>query len=57
MADRDRSRHPFALAATVVLLTAGIVALLMASEPSGTGAVNVGDRGVSEPPARGRSRT
>ena len=41
---RDRSQHPFALAATLVLLTAGIVALLIDAESSGTGAVNVGER-------------
>ncbi len=50
MSGRDRSRHPIALAVMLVALTAGIGVALAASEPSGTGAVNVGDSG--EPAAR-----
>ena len=48
----ERCRHPLALALTLVVLTAGIFgkALPLASESSGTGAVNVGDSGVGAPP-------
>jgi hypothetical protein len=41
----DRPRRPRLLAALLALVTAGIVALLLGSEVSGTGAVNVGDDG------------
>jgi len=61
---RERSQHPIALAAALVLMTAGIVALLVAAESSGTGAVNVGDHGepviaaveTEEPTPAGTSR-
>ena len=47
---RDRVRRPVVLGAALVVLTAGLVAALGASEWSGTGAVNVGDAGESAVP-------
>ena len=47
---RDRVRRPVVLGAALVILTAGLVAALGASEWSGTGAVNVGDAGETAVP-------
>lgn len=44
----DRIRHPVALGTILTLLTVGIAVALATSEPSGTGAVNVG-AGDEEP--------
>ncbi len=43
-------RRPWLLPLVLLLVTAGIVVALLDSEPSGTGAENVGERGP-EPPA------
>ena len=43
-------RRPWVLPLVLLLVTAGIVVALLDSEPSGTGAENVGERGP-EPPA------
>ena len=59
----DRPGRPRLLAGVLALTTAGIVALLLGSEVSGTGAVNVGDDGrapipatvATSPPAHGET--
>ena len=52
-------RRPWLLALLLALLTAGIVAALLGTETSGTGAENVGESGperVAKPTARERER-
>ena len=49
----DTTRHPLALGATLVVITAAIVVALATSEPSGTGATNVGSSSAGAPPEAG----